>query len=490
MSRIELIIPLVLWAAWCKDMQEPAVAWPIGLAILIAGLALLVMLMRAWATVALRRSDLHHTAPLRRFQAARFPSHMFVLVMQASALFVLGWGNVVLKIFPWPQYTPAILLSMLPVLVSWIGLAWARFPVDQALRESDALRRAEIGEPVFNAPTLGQYLWQYIRLNILVMLLPSCLILLVRDAVAIIMIKSGRQVTDTWEMIGWAISIAGILLLGGELFRRILPTQPMPETWAIRDRLLAFSKRINLRYRELLLWNTHHQMANAMVAGLIPQLRYVMMSDLLIARLSDDQIEAVFAHEAGHFVHRHMSWYIVFMITFMLAFSWLLTLIVYLFPQLQSHEAAVELAGGGLFVVLFFVLFGMLSRSFERQADVFGARSLSSTEGHPLQSGVNDRGAGVFSSALENVGELNHMPVQSMTIRHGNVIKRLYLAFADHVNNWLHGSIPSRVHYLLTLPRNPDKLKRFDRHMLVVRLILLSTLVACIAGMIVEQWRR
>ena len=34
--------------------------------------------------------------------------------------------------------------------------------------------------------------------------------------------------------------------------------------------------------------------------------------------MTDEQIEAVFAHEVGHIVHRHMMWYLVLIVLLML----------------------------------------------------------------------------------------------------------------------------------------------------------------------------
>ena len=70
-----------------------------------------------------------------------------------------------------------------------------------------------------------------------------------------------------------------------------------------------------MRYRDILVWHTHYNMGNAAVMGVVPQMRYVLLSDLLLERMDDEQIEAVFAHEIGHVVHRHMVWYVIFFLT-------------------------------------------------------------------------------------------------------------------------------------------------------------------------------
>ena len=69
---------------------------------------------------------------------------------------------------------------------------------------------------------------------------------------------------------------------------------------------------------EILLWQTNNNMGNAAVMGVVPQVRYILLSDLLLQTMTDRQIEAVFAHEAGHVVHRHIAWYGVFVVITMI----------------------------------------------------------------------------------------------------------------------------------------------------------------------------
>jgi STE24 endopeptidase len=51
-----------------------------------------------------------------------------------------------------------------------------------------------------------------------------------------------------------------------------------------------------------------NKLANALVAGTIPGLNYVFITDHLIEEFPDEEIEAIVAHELGHLEHRHL-WY-------------------------------------------------------------------------------------------------------------------------------------------------------------------------------------
>ena len=93
------------------------------------------------------------------------------------------------------------------------------------------------------------------------------------------------------------------LILGAKL----LPPGP------IRDRLEAAARRLKFRYSDILFWDTRNGMANAMVAGPLPWVRYVFLSDRLLEAATPAEVEAVFGHEIGHVRHRHFLFYAAFM---------------------------------------------------------------------------------------------------------------------------------------------------------------------------------
>src|SRR5205814_5592495 len=106
----------------------------------------------------------------------------------------------------------------------------------------------------------------------------------------------------------------------------------------------------------------------------------------------------------------------------------------------------------------FVVAFGYVSRRFERQADVFAARTLE-RQLTPLtsdnaviavtprsapraRSHVGPLGASIFASALERVALINNMPIGARPPVEGTFVQRLVgwaEQFADLANNWLHG---------------------------------------------------
>src|SRR5205085_3575288 len=104
------------------------------------------------------------------------------------------------------------------------------------------------------------------------------------------------------------------------VLRIALGLEPLPEG-PIRDRLLACARRLRFRCSDILVWNTRGGVANAVVAGIVPQLRYVVFTDRLTAELTPDELEAVFGHEIGHVKHHHMFFYMGFLILSLIALA-------------------------------------------------------------------------------------------------------------------------------------------------------------------------
>ena len=72
----------------------------------------------------------------------------------AVGLFGLGWGLVVENLLPLrePFRTPGLLLGTLPAFVAWMGLWWAQYPADRALKEQSVLFQANEGLPIHAPP--------------------------------------------------------------------------------------------------------------------------------------------------------------------------------------------------------------------------------------------------------------------------------------------------------------------------------------------------
>src|SRR5207248_11762387 len=133
---------------------------------------------------------------------------------------------------------------------------------------------------------------------------------------ALFLVQQGllRSVPDLFAGGRLGLVMVGIVALAVALaplgLRLMLGLRPLPPS-PLRDRLAAAGRRLRVRYADILLWDTRGGVANAMLAGVLPWFRYILLSDRLLAELTPDEVEAVFGHEIGHVKHRHMIFYLL-----------------------------------------------------------------------------------------------------------------------------------------------------------------------------------
>jgi hypothetical protein len=121
---------------------------------------------------------------------------------------------------------------------------------------------------------------------------------------------------------------------------------------------------------------------------------------------------------------------------------------------------------------LLILVIAYLSPRFERQADVYAARTLQKsaappdqpatvlTAPNPALSYVGEYGAGLFAGALHRVAMINQIPVDA--------------------GEWMHGSIAGRMRALHAMSGDSTHTERFDRRMRRLYLAMLACL--CIFG--------
>jgi len=342
--------------------------------------------------------------------------------------------------------------------------------------------------PVHSPPGLWRYFSSQLRLQVLFTLVPLAMILLLRDLICLTLYQFGVVLRNTSELDPLVLlgSSTLVFVFAPVILRHVLRTQPLPDS-PLRKRLEEICRRCRLRYRDILLWRTDNNMGNAAVMGILPWVRYILLSDLLLETMSDEQVEAVFAHEVGHIVHRHMAWYVVLVVILMVGTSapadaLKQLLIAHGLPRWAGPR--IDLVMEAVAIAIFFGIFGVLSRRFERQADVFAARTIQefsenagsigvtspivpatapvpAVAGSP-QSYVGEYGAAVFASALHRVAIVNNIPVRA--------------------RNFSHGSIAARMKYLYDLSTDPARTGRFDRAMMAIYATLVIALVLSIAA--------
>ncbi|MEN8199964.1 MAG: M48 family metalloprotease [Thermodesulfobacteriota bacterium] len=242
-----------------------------------------------------------------------------------------------------------------------------------------------------------------------------------------------------------------LLVFFPPLVRRLWACQPFPEG-SLRDHLQGFfaSQRFSAK---LFLWPLFEgRVLTAGVMGIVPGLRYVMITPALLEALSLDELEAVMAHEIGHVKKRHMLLYLLIISGFsILAMNVLEPFTLFILSRpgfytlLRFTDMSVEnmltlimvtilLVG---LVLYFRFLFGYFIRNFERQADLHVFPALGSSDS--------------IISAFEKIAVLS-----------GNTRDQ---------PSWHHFGIGQRVTFLQQCEADPSMI---DKHNRKVRLSLLA----------------
>ncbi|QZA80628.1 M48 family metallopeptidase [Deefgea piscis] len=170
------------------------------------------------------------------------------------------------------------------------------------------------------------------------------------------------------------------------LFNKFIPM----EDGEVKTRITALLTRCGFQSNGLFVMDGSKRSShgNAYFTGLGKSKRIVFF-DTLLKHLSPSEIEAVLAHELGHFKHRHIVKRIVWTFALMLGFLWLLGQLKTQLWFYQGLGVATPSTAAALllffmvlpvFTFLFSPLSSMMSRRHEYEADAFAASQSSSAD--------------------------------------------------------------------------------------------------------------
>ena len=220
----------------------------------------------------------------------------------------------------------------------------------------------------------------------------------------------------------------------------------------LRTKLHRLAAQDNIKYKDIVIWQTE-SVANAAVAGIAPWSRQIFLTDALLQHFSDDEIEAVVAHEFGHIRYKHILTYLMFMIVYFLSYAIYYTYIGGPLESLPSTYSLVPAVGLVFFISLYFVIiFRALSRRFEHQADLYAAALTGKPDALQL--------------ALARLAYLNCTP---------RSIQRLFELFQTHP------SVDRRIQFIERFKGGDPSASRYQNYLLEVKLLLiLLPMLACI----------
>jgi STE24 endopeptidase len=410
----------------------------------------------------------------RRAQRFLRLSDLAVLVVYTVLIHWIDWPRVVEREWTFRGWILVDeLLILAPYLVMQVGVWVASYPVHRRLQGSRRLPgRFPRGFWAFLAIKCRQTLG---------LVLPAAAFY----ALALDLVQHwwpGYASAPYAQLAGIALMGAFVLILAPIFVRLAWPTRPL-EPGPLRDRLERLSRRFGFRFTDILIWDTAGSVVNAGVTGSLPIFRYVLLTDELIASLDEHEIEAVFGHEVGHVANRHLRFFGFFFIGSMGLMGLVAQFLESLTVGLPTWITGIDPMSAGMLLqttlalavlgLYFYFVFGGLSRRFERQADVFGCRTVSCDEpgcprchvdvnaadvSRPCPATTCEAGVSIFVNALTNVALLNGMEIEG--------------------RSWRHGSIGRRVRFLRSLIGRPDRERALGRDVARLRIVLTLILLA------------
>jgi len=239
----------------------------------------------------------------------------------------------------------------------------------------------------------------------------------------------------------WWLPVGMLLFVFSVVLARLAPVvlfplfykfKPMEES-GLKERVMAICERVGMRITGVFVFDMskNTKKANAAFTG-IGKARRIVLGDTLLANFTDDEIEAVVAHELGHYKLRHLR-------TMILVGTASTFAGLYVTAQLYaaslnwfgfaSGDAVAALPLLGLWLALFsFVtapLNNILSRFHERAADRFAVRL----------TGTKDS----FANALTKLGRVNladtdpHPLIEFLFHSHPSIGRRIKYLETVHV---------------------------------------------------------
>ena len=224
--------------------------------------------------------------------------------------------------------------------------------------------------------------------------------------------------------------------------------------------LEAFLREKEFKCRSLLTWPVFEgKMMTAGIMGIVPRYRYILITDSLLEILSIEELKAVLAHEMAHAKYRHLLFYILFFVGFMVLSLGLFDVFFYVLyanPSLMKMVSSPNYQTVNLFylilsipmlmtlLVYFRYVMGFFMRNFERQADLHSSEIM-----------------GTPRPAIRSLEKIALLSGKSRSLP-----------------NWHHFSIKDRVECLGRTLRDPGLIRRHNRFVGISFLVYLTCMGA------------
>ena len=265
-------------------------------------------------------------------------------------------------------------LLFLLLFIFYLAIVWAcAYGPYRILYRTDMSRRSYILSQIsFSAPIL----------------LPWLLLSGIADIINALPFELPKRLlaTTEGEVAYFLIFLLAIAILGPTMIQKFWRCKPL-EAGYQRTRIENLCREAGMGYANILYWPIFGgRMITAAVMGLVKKFRYILVTNALLQMLKPEEIDAVIAHEIGHIKKKHLLFYLLFFVGYMMISYATFNLLVYSIVFSESIYRFITATGLDqttvttwifslaiitVFLIYFRFIFGYFMRNFERQADTY-----------------------------------------------------------------------------------------------------------------------
>jgi len=318
-------------------------------------------------------------------------------------------------------------LLFLFLFIFYLAIVWAcAYGPYQVLYRTDMSRRSYIlSQILFSAPIL----------------LPWLLLSGFADIINALPFELPKRLLSTTggEVTYFLVFLLAIAILGPTMIQKFWRCKPL-ETGHNRTRIENLCRKAGMGYANILYWPIFGgKMITAAVMGLIKKFRYILVTQGLLEMLEPEEIDAVIAHEIGHIKKKHLLFYLMFFVGYMMISYATFNLLVYSILFSETIYRLITATGLDqttattwifslviitVFLIYFRFIFGYFMRNFERQADTYVYALFDS--------------AGPLISTFEKIAATSGHPSDKPNWHHFSIRKRInYLKRCEMDRRWI-----------------------------------------------------
>jgi len=280
----------------------------------------------------------------------------------------------------------------------------------------------------------------------LVIVIPWVIISLIYDVLGLVLpgVKD-MLTTPLFREMFLLLFLLAFTVFAPVLIARLWDCEPLPPS-ELKENILALCRSQGVRFKDIMSWNAlNKSMVTAGVMGVVSPFRYLMITPALMNLLDKNEIMAVVSHEVGHVKKKHLLFYLVFFMGFIILIN---TIWDQFINFIFTTPLGIEILTSGdrganmdvlnlafisiillVFIGYFRFIFGYFMRNFERQAD-----------GFCFESGINPN---YMISSFKKLGER--------------------LGDDGKASNWHHYNLSQRIDFIEKGKQNPGIITQHDK---------------------------